>query len=146
MGFIDFMKDAGEKIFKPGEVRREDAIEKHLASYGIAGVSVEVEGDVATLTGSVKDQETREKAVLIAGNISGISRVNDKITAPASVKPVVMDGAGNVLATTTSTVQPAGARTLSMTLAAGNYRFQVTAINAAGQSARSARSNLVVAR
>lgn len=88
MGFIDFMKDAGEKIFKPGEVRREDAIEKHLASYGIAGVSVEVEGDVATLTGSVKDQETREKAVLIAGNISGISRVNDKITAPASVKPV----------------------------------------------------------
>lgn len=88
MGFFDFMKDAGEKIFKPGEVRREDAIEKHLASYGIAGVSVEVEGDVATLTGSVKDQETREKAVLIAGNISGISRVDDKITAPASVKPV----------------------------------------------------------
>lgn len=88
MGFFDFMKDAGEKIFKPGEVRHEDAIEKHLASYGITGVSVEVDGDVATLAGAVKDQETREKAVLIAGNISGISRVNDKITAPASAKPV----------------------------------------------------------
>lgn len=88
MGFIDFMKDAGEKIFKPGEVRREDAIEKHLASYGITGISVEVDGDVAKLTGSVKDQETREKAVLIAGNVSGISRVDDQIKAPVSVKRV----------------------------------------------------------
>lgn len=88
MGFIDFMKDAGEKIFKPGDVRREDAIEKHLATYGITGISVEVDGDVATLTGNAKDQETREKAVLIAGNLAGISRVNDQITAPVSVKPV----------------------------------------------------------
>ena len=30
MGLFDFVKNAGEKIFKPGEARREDAIEKHL--------------------------------------------------------------------------------------------------------------------
>ncbi len=57
-----------------------------------------------------------------------------------------LDAAGNVLATTQSPVQPPAARTLSMTLAAGNYRFQVTAINAQGQSPRSARSNQVAAR
>lgn len=57
-----------------------------------------------------------------------------------------MSSTGTVLASTASAVQPATARTLSMTLAAGNYRFQVIAINAVGISARSARSNLVAAR
>ena len=33
-----------------------------------------------------------------------------------------------------------------MTLAAGNYRFSVQAVNVAGDSAASARSNLVTAR
>lgn len=97
MGFIDFMKDAGEKIFKPGEVRREDAIEKHLASYGISGITVEVDGDVAALSGTAKDQETREKAVLIAGNISGIARVNDQIKVAASAKPVPAVSAGGAV-------------------------------------------------
>ena len=80
MGLFDFMKDAGEKIFKPGESRREDAVEKHLASYGINGVKAEVDGNVVTLTGSVADAATREKAVLAAGNVSGIERVDDRLT------------------------------------------------------------------
>lgn len=85
MGIIDFVKNAGEKIFKPGEARRESAIEKHLAKYGISGVSVEVDGDKATLTGTVTDTPTREKAVLIAGNIEGIGNVEDRlhVTNPA---------------------------------------------------------------
>ena len=56
------------------------------------------------------------------------------------------NAAGTLVATTQSVVQPANARTLQMTLAAGNYRFQVTAINAVGQSVRSAQSNQVAAR
>jgi hypothetical protein len=52
-----------------------------------------------------------------------------------------------VLATTTSAVQPAGARTLAMTLSpGGTYRFQVVAVNAVGSSANSPRSNAVTAR
>jgi nucleoid-associated protein YgaU len=97
MGFIDFMKDAGEKIFKPGEVRREDAIEKHLASYGISGIAVEVDGDIAALSGTAKDQETREKAVLIAGNIAGIARVNDQIKVAAPVKPATAVSASSAV-------------------------------------------------
>lgn len=79
MSIFDFVKNAGEKIFKPGEPRHEAAIEKQLAVYGISGVSVEVDGDKATLSGSVKDTATHEKAVLIAGNIDGIGSVDDRI-------------------------------------------------------------------
>jgi hypothetical protein len=51
---------------------------------------------------------------------------------------------GTVLSTTTSAVQPAAARLLTMTLPVNaNYRFTVQAINAVGSGAQSARSNLV---
>ncbi len=54
---------------------------------------------------------------------------------------------GVVLGTTTSAVQPSTARALTMTLpVAGNYRFTVTAINAVGTGAASARSNQVAGR
>ena len=43
-----------------------------------------------------------------------------------------MSSTGTVLSTTTPALQPAAARTLSMTLAAGSYRFQVAAVNAVG--------------
>ena len=53
---------------------------------------------------------------------------------------------GNVVSETLSAVQPATARSLEMTLAAGNYRFRVEAVNAVGTSNRSGRSNQVTAR
>lgn len=85
MSIIDFVKNAGEKLFKPGEARREQAIEQHLASYGISGIKVEVDGDKATLTGTARDNATREKAVLIAGNVNGIGSVDDRISVTSSV-------------------------------------------------------------
>ena len=84
MSIFDFIKNAGEKLFKPGEARHEATIKAHLANNGITGISVEVDGDKATLTGTVKDMATREKAVLIAGNIDGIARVDDRITVMSS--------------------------------------------------------------
>ena len=80
MSIFDFIKDAGEKLFKPGEARHEATIKQHLADNGITGISVEVDGDKATLTGTARDMATREKAVLVAGNINGIARVDDRIT------------------------------------------------------------------
>ncbi len=63
------------------------------------------------------------------------------------VRGLRMSAAGAVLATTTSAVQPATARSLVMTLpVAGNYRFTVQAVNAVGGGAQSARSNLVAGR
>jgi Ca2+-binding RTX toxin-like protein len=56
--------------------------------------------------------------------------------------------ADGVTAVGAATVVTVGStlRTAAMTLAAGNYRFSVQAVNVAGNSAASARSNLVTAR
>ncbi|WP_139721906.1 peroxidase family protein [Serinicoccus chungangensis] len=62
------------------------------------------------------------------------------------VRALRMAADGSVLSTTTSAVQPATTRSLAMTLAAGNYRFTVQAINAIGAGPQSGRSNQVQAR
>lgn len=51
-----------------------------------------------------------------------------------------------VISRTDSAILPATARTLEMTLTNNNYRFVVVAINAAGTSLESARSNAVLPR
>lgn len=86
MGMFDFIKDAGEKIFKPGEAKAEAAIEKHIGSYGldISGLKVEVDGQTAVIEGQAKDVATRERAVLVAGNIEGIEKVDDRMTVASS--------------------------------------------------------------
>jgi hypothetical protein len=57
-----------------------------------------------------------------------------------------MNANGTVARQTSSAVQPAGARSLTMALPAGNYRFVVRARNIVGLGALTARSNLVRAR
>ena len=95
--------------------------------------------------------------VAVAGAAGGAITATANWAAPAAnagpaitgyqVIAVRLSAANVVLSTTTSTVQPAAARTLSMTLpVAGNYRFTVRAINIVGSSAQSARSNLVAGR
>jgi len=51
-----------------------------------------------------------------------------------------------VVSTTTSPILGASVRQRSFTLTAGNYRFEVVAINAVGTSPRSARSTNIVPR
>lgn len=62
------------------------------------------------------------------------------------VRALRLDGRGVVVGTTTSAVQPAGARGLTMTLPAGNHRFTVQAISPVGAGPESRRSNQVTAR
>jgi len=86
MGLLSFAKSIGKKLFH----REEEASEK-IASYieednpGVSNLSVEVKDGVASLSGEAQSAEALEKAVLMAGNIEGISEVNfDNVTAPAA--------------------------------------------------------------
>jgi nucleoid-associated protein YgaU len=95
MGLFDFFRDAGDDLTETVEVspqrlnelRRESILEK-VAQLDIDGeqVNVSVDGEKATLIGTVPSQEALEKIVLCAGNQHGIAQVDCQLSvdAPAS--------------------------------------------------------------
>jgi nucleoid-associated protein YgaU len=78
MGVFDFLASAGKKLLgkgdDAGEIKQE--IEGSFATLPIQGLVVEVNGDTVTLAGVATDYATKEKAILIAGNVEGIAKVN----------------------------------------------------------------------
>src|SRR5262249_29589774 len=84
-------------------------------------------------------------AVTATANWSAPTNTGGSTVTGYVVRALRISATGTVLATTTSPVQPASARQLTMTLQAGNYRFTVQAGNEAGSGPQSARSNLVTA-
>lgn len=101
MGLFSFITNAGKKIFGGGHKEVEvgepvkqldesqlDAIRKHVASLGlnIKDLNVRLDGPGAiTLTGEVSGKADYEKAGLMAGNVMGITTVNNQITVAAPV-------------------------------------------------------------
>ncbi|EHK91054.1 peptidoglycan-binding protein LysM [Aggregatibacter actinomycetemcomitans] len=82
MGLFDFVGDIGKKIFSKAE-EASAAVTKHINedNPGVADVEVKVENGVAKITGVANSATALEKAVLMAGNIVGISEVNiDEVT------------------------------------------------------------------
>ncbi len=86
MGLLSFAKNIGKKLFH----REEDASEK-IAAYieednpGVSNLHVIVENGVASISGEARSREALEKAVLMAGNVDGISEVKyDALNAPAA--------------------------------------------------------------
>ena len=78
MGFFDFVSDAGKKLLGNGDdaVAVKEEIESSFDALPVDGLTVEVNNDLVTLAGVAQDYPTREKAILIAGNIEGIAQVN----------------------------------------------------------------------
>jgi len=78
MGFFDFFKDAGKKLLGKGDDAEaiKNEIESSFDELPIQGLVVEVNNDTVSLGGVAKDQATKEKAILIAGNVEGIAAVN----------------------------------------------------------------------
>lgn len=86
MGLLSFAKNIGKKLFH----REEDASEK-IAAYieednpGVSNLQVIVENGVASISGEAQSREALEKAILMAGNVDGISEVKyDALTAPVA--------------------------------------------------------------
>ncbi len=122
MGFFDFVKSAGEKLFhakdaqaaaekassdaaaaaKAEELNRAagDAIEAYVKQQGlnVTGLTVTFDSASGTATafGVAADQATKEKALLCCGNVDGVGKVEDKMTvdqsAPAAQFYTVVSG------------------------------------------------------
>ena len=79
MGFFDFVSNAGKSLLGNGNdseaIKKE--IEDSFEELPVNGLLVEVNADEESvlLAGVAKDFPTREKAILIAGNVEGIAQV-----------------------------------------------------------------------
>ncbi len=85
MGMFSFLSDAGKKVMGKGDdgeaIKKE--IEDSFTKLPIAGFVVAVDDDTVTLAGVATDIATREKAILIAGNVEGVANVNaDELISP----------------------------------------------------------------
>lgn len=84
MGLFDFVKDIGRKLFNR-EAEAAENIQKHIeeANPGISNLGVEYKDGVISISGQAASAEAMEKAVLMAGNVQGVSEVKiDKLQAP----------------------------------------------------------------
>lgn len=77
MGLFQFIKDMGEKIGggKLDGPAIEEKIKEDLGSQVIK-INAQLEDGVAILSGLCESKAAREKAVLIAGNIKGVSSIS----------------------------------------------------------------------
>lgn len=104
MGLFSFIKDAGEKLFGSGEAKAAqeaaaaapspesnalantkaaEAIRHYIDTLKLAtpDLTIGFDGASATVTvsGSAPDQATKERILLAAGNVNGVSNVEDKL-------------------------------------------------------------------
>jgi nucleoid-associated protein YgaU len=110
MGIIDFVRNAGEKLFGRGQAEAAmkesksdprndakmqqanaaagDAILTYIKAQSLSatGLTVTFDGSTGTVVvyGVAPDQATKEKIVLAAGNVEGVEKVNDMLTVDKS--------------------------------------------------------------
>lgn len=102
MGLFNFIKNAGSKVFGSGKETKQttakvegdnnrDEREENRKAAGkleetvrdlrleVENLKIQIEGETATVSGRAKNQSTREKVVLVVGNVEGISQVDDRM-------------------------------------------------------------------
>ncbi|MCG5238304.1 peptidoglycan-binding protein LysM [Azospirillum doebereinerae] len=79
--FDFFRRDAGKKL-GGNETPDAEHIKAEVGRLGldVQGLDVAVNGDTVTVKGQAASQEAKEKAVLVAGNVHGVSKVEEQIT------------------------------------------------------------------
>jgi nucleoid-associated protein YgaU len=84
MGLFDFVQDVGRQIFDT-DAEAADNIRQHLEikTHGLSNLDVQFDDGTVTICGDCKNQAVRDQAILIAGNIKGVSKVvADDLRAP----------------------------------------------------------------
>ena len=91
MGLMSFVKGIGEKIFfKPEEASAKISSHIEQDNPGIKNLKVDFKDGAVALSGEAESAEALEKAVLMAGNLEGVSEVKyDDVSAPAAAQEVV---------------------------------------------------------
>ena len=97
MGLIQFVKDVGRRlgvgdtlqaqsadapVAPPGPDAQKAAALVRLVeqmSLTVEHLGIQVDGERVTLTGTTDSQETREKLVLLVGNVHGVGQVDDQL-------------------------------------------------------------------
>lgn len=89
MGLFDFISDIGKNIFGGNdEIEKITEMLHTELGFKIQDLEVAYDDGIATLGGTCDSQETKEKAVLLVGNLKGVSKVNDNnLTAPPAFEP-----------------------------------------------------------
>ena len=79
MGIFDFVKNAGKKLWGSDDDVSE-AIAREVGDAGLKNdLQVKVDGDKVVIAGTAPSQEIKEKLILAAGNVAGISKVEESI-------------------------------------------------------------------
>jgi nucleoid-associated protein YgaU len=97
MGVIPFVTDVGRRLGvgdtppaqsaqAPGapqgpDAQKAAALVRLVEQMGLTveHLGIQVDGERVTLTGTTASQETREKLVLLVGNVHGVGRVDDQL-------------------------------------------------------------------
>jgi len=76
---FDFAANVGKKIFSRDEdpAKASEKLKQHLEKNnpGLSDLDISFSDEVATITGTAADQAAFEKAVLMAGNVEGVAKV-----------------------------------------------------------------------
>ena len=95
MGLFSFIKDAGAKLFGGSESAEEKAtkVQDHLKKYNfdLSDVKVSVEGETVTVSGEAKNIGEKQRILATAGNVEGITNVEDKRTLKEALKIEIPD-------------------------------------------------------
>ena len=102
MGLFDFVKDAGAKILEAARdpAAAADALTKHVKTEtGMGDVNVEYIDGTVKLSGTAATQADKEKIILAAGNVHGVTKVQDgiEVKAPAAASRMYTVKAGDTL-------------------------------------------------
>lgn len=97
MGLLSFLRGKGKDVRKSKtETPTEKEITQEIQDLGLEAEGVEVKVDDATgrvsISGEAKDQETKEKILMAAGNLEGVSEVEDNMAGNAPTTYEVKSG------------------------------------------------------
>lgn len=96
MGFFSFLGTAGEKVFGSSAID-ENKVREHILAQGLAldpfTVVAHPAEKMVSLIGFAKTMADKEKAIVTAGNIHGVEKVDDRLkvgAAPAAAVPATV--------------------------------------------------------